>query len=84
MLYEISKSKSYHDEIIEALNAKTKNSNFILTARTLNINFSDEMDCLLDIKTNFRSKLKKLVKANMIGSDDYSIVVWKNVIDNQE
>lgn len=82
MLYEISKSQSYHDEINEALNAKTKNSNFILAARTLNLRFSDEMECLLDRKTNYRSKLKKLVNANLVGSDDYSIAVWKNEIDN--
>lgn len=77
MIYELSKPDMFSAEINETINAKTKNTNFILMAQTLNISFADVMARLLDRKRNFRSEMKRLTKAGLLGNDDYSLAVWR-------
>ncbi len=78
MMYELSKPEAFSVEINEALNAKTKNSNFILMAQTLNISFTDIMERLLDRRKNFRREMKKLLNSGLLGNDDYSLAVWQD------
>lgn len=75
MMYELSKEEEYKDEIAEALQAKTKNSNFILTAQNISFSFPDILSRLLDRSKDYRSKLRRLKKEGLLGHDDYSIAV---------
>ena len=79
MMYEVAHSNNYAEEIKEALNAQTKNSNFINTAMALTgIDF--EKDVILKLVNCYRDFLlrnyiKGLWKKGMIGHDDYSIAI---------
>lgn len=78
MMYEVYHIERFGDELEEAVNAQTKNSNFIKTAMT--------MRCL-DFETNVIKKMqncptwpflqnhiKGLKRKGLIGHDDYSLV----------
>lgn len=73
MMYELSKEEKFKKELEEAIAAKTKNSNYIETARTVDYSFSDVLKGLLDRMTDFRARLRKLEKEGLLGHDDYSI-----------
>lgn len=75
MTYELSHREQFKDEINEALAAKSKNSNFVLTAMNTKEDFSDTLAHLLDRKSHFREELKRLERARVLGHDDYSLAV---------
>lgn len=78
MMYELSRKDAYEDEIAEALRAKTKNSNFVLTAQSIPSSFSDMLSRLLGLSKDYKSKLRRLEKEGLLGHDDYSIAVCFN------
>lgn len=75
MMYELSKMDVYEQEVEEAIEAKTKNSNYIETALNMNCSFSDVLIGLLDRTIDFRVRLRKLEKEGLLGHDDYSLAV---------
>lgn len=78
MLYEVSHKDDFTEEIQEAINAQTKNSNYINTALAMeNIDF--ERDVIGKLQNCFtwpflRNHIKGLKKKGLIGHDDYSLV----------
>ena len=79
MMYEVSHKNNYNEELQEAINAQTKDSNFIMTALGMKkVNFEkDVIDKLLNCKNewNFKQHLQSLRKKGLIGHDDYSIAI---------
>ena len=79
MIYEVSHKNNYNEELQEAINAQTKDSNFIMTALGMKkVNFEkDVIDKLLNCKNewNFKQHLQSLRKKGLIGHDDYSIAI---------
>lgn len=79
MMYEVANKEKYADELEEAINAQTKNSNFIKTAMTIEgMDFvKDVIDKLQNCYTwpIFQSHIKGLKKKGLIGHDDYSLVI---------
>ena len=79
MMYEVNNKEFFADEIKEAINAQTKNSNFIKTAMTLeDVPFEQRVITKIENCThNFllKSHLKGLIKKGLIGHDDYSLVI---------
>ena len=78
MMYEVANKDKFTDELQEAINAKTKNSNFINAAMTLDhIDFlNDVLQKLLNCRNDlaFTMLLKSLLCKRLIGHDDYSFV----------
>ena len=76
MMYEVSHQDLYGNELLEAIKAQTKNSNFIKAAMALKkIDFEkDVLNKLLNCKNlwNFKQHLQSLRKKGLIGHDDYS------------
>ena len=78
MMYEVSHKDDFTEEIQEAINAQTKNSNYINTALAMeNIDF--ERDVIGKLQNCFtwpflRNHIKGLKKKGLIGHDDYSLV----------
>lgn len=79
MMYEVTNKEKYADELEEAINAQTKNSNFIKTALTL-----EGIDFLMDVIVKLQncytwpilqSHIKGLKKKGLIGHDDYSLAI---------
>ena len=81
MMYEVAHVEEFTDELMEAVNAKTKDSNFILTALGLrHVDFEkDVIDKLLNCNNtyNFNRHLQKLEGLGLIGHDDYSFVTFE-------
>ena len=79
MMYEVVRMDMFANELLEAINAQTKNSNFIKTAMS-----SDSIDFDKDVieklqkcttKPFLQSHIKGLKKKGLIGHDDYSLVI---------
>ena len=79
MMYEVDNKKRFADELKEAIDAQTKNSNFIRTAMALeSLNF--EKDVIVKFQNCYtwpilQSHVKSLKKKGMIGHDDYSLAI---------
>lgn len=81
MLYEVAHQGQFVDELQEAVNAQTKNSNFIKVAMSLkNVNFEkDVINKLLNCKNiwNLKQHLKSRKRNGLIGHDDYSFATFE-------
>ena len=78
MMYEIANSNSFDKELREAVDAQTKNSNFIKTCMSQRkIDFEDVIKKLALCKNvgNYKKHLESLKKKGLIGHDDYTIAV---------
>lgn len=79
MMYEVSHKDRFSEELQEAINAQTKNSNFIKTAMAIEgLDFEKDVICkLLNCSTwpILQSHIKGLKKKGLIGHDDYSLVI---------
>lgn len=79
MMYEADHREKYAEELEEAINAQTKNSNFIKTASGMKkIDF--EKDVLIKLQNstnekNFIRHLQSLKNKGLLGHDDYSLVI---------
>lgn len=79
MMYEVAHSTKYVDELQEAIDIQTKNSNFIKTALSLSsIDFEKEV--ILKLMNShrdflFRNYIRGLKNKGLIGHDDYSLAV---------
>lgn len=80
MMYEVSHSDNYAEELQEAINAQTKHSNFINSAMGLiAIDFKkDVIQKLLNCYRDFLMKnhIKGLRKKGLIGHDDYTLAMF--------
>ena len=79
MMYEVAYSEKYAEELQEAINTQTKNSNYIKTALG-----QKEVDFEKDVITklfnctneeNFKRHIQSLKRKGLIGHDDYSLVI---------
>lgn len=79
MMYEVTHKDEFGLALQEGIDAKTKNSNFIKTAMSLNkLDFEkDVLDKLMNCNNtvNFFRHLQCLRRKELIGHDDYSIAV---------
>ena len=79
MMYEETHKDMFADELQEAVNAQTKNSNFIKTAMTLDcMDFEKDVIRKLQNCTTWpvlQNHIKGLKKKGLIGHDDYSLVI---------
>ena len=79
MMYEIAHEEKYEGELQEAIEAQTKDSNFIKTAMRLRkIDFDkDVIQKLENCKHPQQLKLhiERLKRWGFIGHDDYSLVI---------
>ena len=78
MMYEVAHREQFTDELQEAIDAQTKDSNFIKSAMRLKkLNFDKTLMTLLGQKHkgNFKQHLQKLYKDGLLGYDDYSLVI---------
>ena len=79
MMYEVAHRELFAAELEEAVEARTKDSNFVKTALGLkNIHFQDVLYKLLGCmknKANFRKHIEKLKKQGLLGYDDYSLTM---------
>lgn len=79
MMYEADHREKYADELEDAINAQTKNSNFIKTASGMKkIDF--EKDVIIKLQNctnekNFMRHLQSLKNKGLLGHDDYSLVI---------
>lgn len=80
MMYEVEHRERYTNELQEAIDAQTKNSNFIKTAMGLDLIYFERrvMDKIRCCTHDFllRSHIKGLRKKGLIGHDDYSFVMF--------
>ena len=79
MMYEVAHKERYADELGEAINAQTKNSNFIKTAMTIE-GLDFEKDVIVKLQNCYtwpilQSHIKGLKKKGLIGHDDYSLAI---------
>ena len=79
MMYEVAHKDMSADELQEALDAQTKNSNFIKTAMASDgIDFEEDVIKKLQNCATWpilQSHIKGLKKKGLIGHDDYSLVI---------
>ena len=79
MMYEVCNEDDFLKELQEAINAQTKNSNFIKTAISLKKkNFEEDvLNKLLNCKntSNLKRHLQSLRKKGLLGHDDYSFAI---------
>ena len=79
MMHEVAHEEHYKDELQEAIDAQTKDSNFIRTALGMKkVDFEREViDKLMNCRNagNFKKHLQRLQKNGLIGHDDYSIAI---------
>lgn len=79
MMYEVAHREQYEDELQEAIDAQTKDSNFIRAALGMKkVDFEkDVIEKLLNCWNvgNFKKHLHKCWKNGLIGHDDYSIAM---------
>lgn len=79
MMYEVTHSIKYAEELQEAINVQTKNSNFIKTAMGLKkIDFEKDVITKLgncSNEENFKRHIQSLKRKGLIGYDDYSLVI---------
>lgn len=80
MMHRVANRDVYGDEVSEAMNMQTKDSNFIKTAMALKrINFHRDVvkklvGCVKN-KGNFKRFVEAKVRDGLMGYDDYSLVV---------
>ena len=77
MMYEVSYKDRFGEELLEAIDAQTKNSNFIKTAMSVDV-FDFEKDVIQKLQNCnhgflLANHIKGLKKKGLIGHDDYSI-----------
>ena len=78
MMYEASNKDLFSEELLEATDAQTKNSNFVRTAMALkHKDFEQRLTKLLELKHKglFKEHLRKLYRDGLIGLDDYSLAI---------
>ena len=79
MMYEVANKNRFAEELKAAIDAQTKNSNFIKTAMSIDgLDFEKDVICkLLNCFTwpILKSHIKGLKKKGLIGHDDYSFVI---------
>lgn len=79
MMYEVTHSEKYMEELRDAINAQTKNSNFIKTAMAFNgVAFEKNViQTMSNCNQEFllRNHIKGLRKKGLIGHDDYSLAI---------
>lgn len=79
MMYELSKKDIFLEEICEAIDMQTKNSNFIMTAMSLGIiDFNvDVISKILHCTSRpfFEKHIKSIINKGLIGHDDYSFAI---------
>lgn len=78
MMYEVEHKDEFKSELQEAINAQTKNSNFIKTCMNQRkIDFEGVIKKLALCKNvgNYKKHLESLKKKGLIGHDDYTIAV---------
>lgn len=80
MSYELSNSDNYGDEIRKAMNAHTKNSQYIKNAEMRDVTFYKDILKPLKIvarnKNEFRSYIEKCYRNGWLGYDDYSFACF--------
>ena len=79
MMYKVANRAMFADELHEAIDAQTKNSNFVKAAMTLN-NIDFEKDVVVKLMNCstwpfLQNHIKGLKKKGLIGHDDYSFVI---------
>ena len=79
MMYKVAHREEFVDELQMAIDAQTKNSNFIKTAMTLE-SMDFENDVLKKLQNCstwpfLKNHIKALRKKGLIGHDDYSLVI---------
>ncbi len=78
MMYKVAHKDEFADELKEAMDAQTKDSNFIKTAITMKkVDFGDAVvKKLMNCKNtyNFKQHIQGLRKRGLIAHDDYSLV----------
>lgn len=79
MMYEVTYQDRFADELQEAIDAQTKNSNFIKTAMSIE-DLDFEKDVIRKLLNCFtwpilQSHIKALKKKGLVGHDDYSFVI---------
>ena len=79
MMYEVAHRDLYNEELIEATDAQTKNSNFIKSAmRIRKINFEHDVIQKLEnckYPRQLELHIERLKRWGLIGHDDYSLVI---------
>ena len=79
MMYEVANQNLFKEELTGAIDAQTKNSNFVKTALTIPaIDFENDIIRKLEkCKMSFllKNHIKGLVKKGLIGHDDYTISI---------
>ena len=79
MMYEVAQREKYAEELQEAIDAQTKNSNFINTAMRLRkIDFAEKVIRKLEnckYENLFSSHIGGLKRWGFIGHDDYSLAI---------
>jgi len=79
MMYEVANKDKFAEELQEAIDAQTKNSNFVKTAMSIDgLDFEkDVIRKLLNCPTwpILKNHIKGLKKKGLIGHDDYSFVI---------
>lgn len=80
MMYEVAHRDKFINELQEAINAQTKNSNFIKAAMAIpRIDFERDVVCKLQNCSQpflMKNHIKGLRKKGLIGHDDYSIAMF--------
>lgn len=80
MMYEAANRKRFEEELLEAVDAHSKNSNFVRTAlgqKTVRFQ-QDVLDKLISSmknRANFRRHIDRLRRQGLIGYDDYSLAM---------
>ena len=82
MMYEVCENESYKEELLEAINARSKNSVFIKNAMNIKkLDFEKEvLNKLMNCRNwlNMKRHINSLAKRGLIGFDDYSFVAFRN------
>jgi hypothetical protein len=80
MMYEVVNEDEYADELKKAIDAQTKNSNFIMTAKRIRKrDFKKDVIEKLEnceYQQQFKLHLERLKRWGLIGHDDYSIAMF--------
>lgn len=80
MMYEVVHKDSYKEALLAAINAQTKNSNFVKTAMSMmKLDYSkDVIKKLQNCYRNFllTNHIRGLKKKGLIGHDDYSLAMF--------
>lgn len=79
MMYEVAYPHKFKEELQEAINAQTKNSNYVKTAMTIEgVDFEKDVIRKMQNCSTWpflKNHIKGLKKKGLIGHDDYSLVI---------